>query len=221
MIRQVFAQLRGVPLHSPDDPATPQSSGAGRPAEFGSAARRGTARRGTRDRLSPPAQSSAQDGRMPWICPNCGRQFGRTGQSHECAPALDLEEYFATADERERRIFEVVHAHLSSLGEVHVEPVAVGIFIKRDRSFVELRPMTRWVALSLAAGPQTRQCPDRQETGSLGRALVPLGESARLDRRGRRASGLADGGLALRAGLIPPAAGRLGCGRPGQLSWSS
>lgn len=85
---------------------------------------------------------------MAWICPNCGRRFGRTGQSHECSPALGLDEYFATADERERPIFDRVHAHLTSLGEVHVEPVAVGIFIKRDRSFVELRPMTRWVALS-------------------------------------------------------------------------
>ncbi len=85
---------------------------------------------------------------MPWICPSCGRQFGRIGQSHECAPALSLDEYFATADERERPIFDMVHAHLTSLGEVHVEPVAVGIFIKRDGGFVELRPMTRWVALS-------------------------------------------------------------------------
>ena len=37
---------------------------------------------------------------------------------------------------------------LRSLGEVHVEPVSVGIFIKRDRSFVELRPKVRWVAMS-------------------------------------------------------------------------
>ena len=29
---------------------------------------------------------------------------------------------------------------------MHVEPVSVGIFIKSTGSFVELRPMTRWVA---------------------------------------------------------------------------
>lgn len=41
-----------------------------------------------------------------------------------------------------------MHAHLSSLGPIHIEPVSVGIFIKKSGSFVELRPMTRWVAMS-------------------------------------------------------------------------
>ena len=38
--------------------------------------------------------------------------------------------------------------HLRTLGPVHVEPVSVGIFLKKSGSFVELRPMTRWVAMS-------------------------------------------------------------------------
>ena len=38
-------------------------------------------------------------------------------------------------------------AHLKTLGPVHVEPVSVGIFIKKSGSFLELRPMARWVAL--------------------------------------------------------------------------
>lgn len=83
-----------------------------------------------------------------WVCPACRRRFHRRGQSHECAPALTLEEYFATGPARERPIFEAVMAHLSTLGPVHVEPVSVGIFIKKSGGFIELRPMTRWVALS-------------------------------------------------------------------------
>lgn len=83
-----------------------------------------------------------------WTCPDCGRQFGRTRQGHECAPALSLEGYFSTGPDFERPIFEAVHAHLSSLGEVHVEPVSVGIFFKITTTFVQLRTMTRWVALS-------------------------------------------------------------------------
>lgn len=39
-------------------------------------------------------------------------------------------------------------AHLDTLGPVHVEPVSVGIFIKSSRSFIELRPKTKWVAMS-------------------------------------------------------------------------
>jgi len=61
---------------------------------------------------------------------------------------MTLDEYFATGPDFERPIFEAVLAHLESLGPVHVEPVSVGIFIKRDGSLVELRPMTKWVALS-------------------------------------------------------------------------
>ncbi len=59
-----------------------------------------------------------------------------------------LDEYFATGHAREQQIFETVMAHLDTVGPVHVEPVSVGIFLKRSQSFAELRPMLRWVALS-------------------------------------------------------------------------
>jgi len=85
-----------------------------------------------------------------WVCPECQRQFGRQRQSHECAPAMTLDEYFSTGPERERPIFEVVAAHLESIGSIHIEPVSVGIFIKRSRTFVELRPKVKWEALSFA-----------------------------------------------------------------------
>jgi hypothetical protein len=83
-----------------------------------------------------------------WVCPACGRQFGRRNQSHECAPAMSLDEYFSTGPERERPIFDAVMERLVSIGPVHVEPVSVGIFLKRARTFAELRPMVKWVALS-------------------------------------------------------------------------
>ena len=92
-----------------------------------------------------------------WTCPNCSRLFSRNEQSHECAPAMSLEEYFSTGPARERPIFEAVLAHLESLGPMHVEPVSVGIFIKSSGGFVELRPLTRWVALSF---PMMRQIVD-------------------------------------------------------------
>jgi hypothetical protein len=85
-----------------------------------------------------------------WDCPKCHRRFGRAGQSHECAPAMTLEEYFSTGDPRERLIYDRVMEHLETVGPVHVEPVSVGIFLKRARSFAELRPMQRWVAVSFS-----------------------------------------------------------------------
>ena len=61
---------------------------------------------------------------------------------------MSLEEYLATGPPHERAICETVLAHLQGLGPLHVEPVSVGIFLKRSTKFAELRPMTRWEALS-------------------------------------------------------------------------
>lgn len=82
-----------------------------------------------------------------WTCPACRRRFARANQGHECAPALTPEEYFRTGPPHERPVFEAVLRFAETLGPVHVEPVSVGIFLKRDRTFVELRPMQRWVAV--------------------------------------------------------------------------
>ncbi|HEX6310044.1 MAG TPA: DUF5655 domain-containing protein [Acidimicrobiia bacterium] len=82
-----------------------------------------------------------------WTCPECGRKFGKPGQSHDCAPALGIEEYFETGPAHERPVYEAVRAHLDTLDDVYVEPVSVGIFFKRSRTFAQLRPKQKWVAL--------------------------------------------------------------------------
>lgn len=46
-------------------------------------------------------------------------------------------------------MFEAVLAHLETVGPVHVEPVSVGILIKRVRTFAELRPRPDRVMLSV------------------------------------------------------------------------
>jgi len=69
---------------------------------------------------------------------------------------MSLEEYFSTGPPHERPIFEAVMHHVNSLGPVHVEPVSVGIFLKRARSFAQLRPMQRWVALSFSLPHRVR-----------------------------------------------------------------
>ena len=63
---------------------------------------------------------------------------------------MTLEEYFSTGPPFERPVFDAVMAHLRTLGEPFIEPVSVGIFVKRDGvSVLQLRPMTKWVALCL------------------------------------------------------------------------
>jgi len=108
---------------------------------------------------------------VEWVCPECRRVFGRRKQSHECAPAMTLDEYFSTGPARERPIFEAVKAHLDTVGPVHVEPVSVGIFIKRGRTFVELRPMQKWVALSFVLPRSVDHSRITRRIGSGGRTF--------------------------------------------------
>src|SRR5688572_23474946 len=84
-----------------------------------------------------------------WRCPQCGRQFRRPGQGHECAPAMALEEYFSTGPPHERPVCEAVLDFLKGIEPVHVEPLSVGIFLKKAQTFAQMRPMQKWVALSL------------------------------------------------------------------------
>lgn len=61
---------------------------------------------------------------------------------------MKVDDYFSTGPSFERPIFEVVVAHLRSLDpDVWFEPVSVGVFFKRRTTFVQLRTMTKWVAV--------------------------------------------------------------------------
>ena len=83
-----------------------------------------------------------------WTCPECGRLFERSGQSHDCAPGLTLEEYFATGPAHERPVYDAIMRHIATLGPVHADIVSVGIFLKNPHKFAELRPMQKWVSVS-------------------------------------------------------------------------
>ena len=121
-----------------------------------------------------------------WTCPACQRLFGRRGQSHLCAPAMTLDEYFATGPAFERPIFDAVLPVLEDVAgqPLHVEPVAVGIFVKHERSWVELRPLTRWVALSfpLRDPPALRRIARRiRGSGGVTWCVVNLGAPGEVD----------------------------------------
>lgn len=84
----------------------------------------------------------------PWVCSSCGRAFRRFGQSHECAPAMTLDDYFATGPPFERPIFDEVTDFVETLGPVTVEFVSVGVFFKRPSVWMQLRPKRTWVAMT-------------------------------------------------------------------------
>ena len=79
---------------------------------------------------------------------------------------MSVEEYFSTGPPHERPVFEAVLAHLETVGPVHVEPVSVGIFLKRAGRVAQLRPMQKWVALSFSL-------PYRVEHPRMSRKVIP------------------------------------------------
>lgn len=84
-----------------------------------------------------------------WTCERCGREFGRVNQSHMCAPALSIDSYFDGKQQFHAEIFRAVLAALEQIGPVHTEAVRVGIMFKKQRTFAELRPRTKYTILSL------------------------------------------------------------------------
>jgi hypothetical protein len=84
----------------------------------------------------------------PWVCPACGRSFGRVNQAHGCAPGTSVEAFLATRRPQDRAIYEAIEGHLGGLGPHVVEAVGVGIMIKRHRTFAELRPKRDRLALA-------------------------------------------------------------------------
>lgn len=82
---------------------------------------------------------------------------------------MSIDEYFETGPPFERAIFERVRDHLRTLDpDIWFEPVSVGIFFKRRSTFVSLRTMTKWIAVSFSL--------DRKlEHGRLSRKVVAHG----------------------------------------------
>ena len=85
-----------------------------------------------------------------WRCPSCKREFGRKNQGHMCSPGLTLEQYFEAAKPWERPIYDVVSTHLLSLGDVIIDPLAMGIRFKNGPMLCELRAKSKWTALGFS-----------------------------------------------------------------------
>lgn len=84
-----------------------------------------------------------------WVCPRCDREFGRTNQGHTCVPGCTVDEVFV-GHPQQRPTYDALERFVATLGEVHLDPVSVGVFLKSDRKFAEVRPKHRWLSLELA-----------------------------------------------------------------------
>lgn len=84
-----------------------------------------------------------------WQCPRCEREFGRANQPHVCVPGCTLDECFAGRPAYQREIYDMLHAYLTELGPLHTDVVSVGVFLKHQRMFAEVRPKARSLSLCL------------------------------------------------------------------------
>jgi hypothetical protein len=85
-----------------------------------------------------------------WICPSCEREFGRARQSHVCVPGCTVEETFAGRPGYQRAAYDLIAAHLGTLGPLYVDAVRVGVFLSGDRKFAEVRPKARSLSVALS-----------------------------------------------------------------------
>ncbi len=64
-----------------------------------------------------------------------------------CSPGLTVDDYFSNAMAWERPVFDKVATHLQSLGDVIIDPIAIGILFKNGPMLCELRAKKKWTAL--------------------------------------------------------------------------
>ncbi len=84
-----------------------------------------------------------------WICPLCEREFDRERQAHFCAPGITVDEWFAERPPQQRAIYDAIVGHLAALGDLHIDAVGVGVFLKAQRKIAEIRPRAKGLALLL------------------------------------------------------------------------
>ena len=84
---------------------------------------------------------------MSWTCPRCDREFA-TRRAHVCEPGLPVDYWLAERTEPQRRAAEAVLAVARAIPGLVIEAVSVGLFVKRERTIVELRPKVKWLQLS-------------------------------------------------------------------------
>lgn len=82
-----------------------------------------------------------------WTCPECERTFSRAHQSHTCVPGNTVDESFAGRPPEYRVIYDMLIEHLRTLGPVEEDAVKVGVFLRHEQKFAEVRPMARSLAM--------------------------------------------------------------------------
>jgi len=77
-----------------------------------------------------------------WTCPQCGRRFANTNQTHTCAPLGSLDDHFAGSEPVVREVFDVLRTAVEPV-EVLAEKSRIAFHLRM--SFAALMPRRRWL----------------------------------------------------------------------------
>lgn len=84
---------------------------------------------------------------MPWICPNCGRQFKNTNQDHSCA-ITPMEYHLIHKNPNVVELYHDLSAYIMSLGnEIRMVSVKNAILFATMSSFIALKPKKEWLEI--------------------------------------------------------------------------
>jgi len=61
---------------------------------------------------------------------------------------MSVDAYFATRPASDRKIFDAVERYVETLGDITIDVVSIGVLIKRERTFAELRPKRGGMSLA-------------------------------------------------------------------------
>jgi|WetSurMetagenome_2_1015567.scaffolds.fasta_scaffold163565_1 hypothetical protein len=76
---------------------------------------------------------------MPWICPECKRQFKNRNQEHSCV-RIDPDDLFVGKDPVVRKTYDKLLKAALKFGDVNVSPVRIGVMLKSPGTFVAIKP---------------------------------------------------------------------------------
>lgn len=95
---------------------------------------------------------------MPWVCPDCGRQFKHKNQEHSCI-RLDPDVHFVGKDPKVRATYDKLLREVKKFGNVNVSPVKIGVMLKGASTFVAVKPKMMWMDIEFILDEEIAEFP--------------------------------------------------------------
>lgn len=86
---------------------------------------------------------------MSWKCPDCKKTFKNKNQWHSCVK-YTVADHFEGKDPSLKAAYDIVEAHVKSLGKYDVNPVKSCILLKTDTNFLEIKLTRKAMSVSFS-----------------------------------------------------------------------